>query len=321
MFAPSRCFSSLRSLRWGHLCGVGVLSLTVCAATLPAQTTGSANTAGSDPVVITVGTLQVHASQFQQLLNGVSPEQRAAIMAHQREVAQEYGRMLVMTQEAQRRGLDHNPQFLFEMQMMRNKALATELVSTLRDESKPTAAQIKAYYDAHPDEFMEVRARHILIADADTPGGASKLTPAQAEAKIQDISARLKKGEDFATLAKQDSDDPGSKTKGGELGFIGYGQTVPEFQKQLWALPVGQTSAPFQTRFGYHIVQVEEHRQVPLDKASADIEQQLASQAVREKMAAISKSTPVVLNDSYFAAQEPAPAQKPAAPATAQPPR
>lgn len=315
MLVPSLC-SSRRPSRWSRLGGAGLLGLALSAAPLLAQTahSPSSSTSASDPVVISVGTQQIHASQFQHLLNGVSPEQRSLILAHQREVAQQYGQMLAFTQAAERRGLDHSSQFLFEMQMARSKALANELVSTLQNESKPTDAQIKAYYDAHPDEFLEVRARHILIADSDTPGGASKLTPAQAEAKIQDIAARLKKGEDFASLAKQYSDDPGSKNKGGELGFVGYGQTVPEFQKQLWTLPVGQTSAPFQTRFGYHIVQAEAHRQVPLDKARADIAQQLTTEAVRQKMAAISKSIPVVLNESYFAAHQPAPA-KPAAPA------
>lgn len=308
MLVPSLC-SSRHPSRWSRIGGAGLLGLALSAAPLMAQTARSHSSSASDPVVITVGTQQIHASQFQQLFKDMPAGQRAVILAHQREVAQKFAQMLAFTQAAEHRGLDRDPQFQFEMQMMRNKALASELVGALRKESKPTAAQVKAYYDAHPDEFLEVRARHILIADSDTPGGASKLTPAQAEAKIQDISARLKKGEDFATLAKQYSDDPGSKNKGGELGFVGYGQTVPEFQKQLWSLPVGQTSAPFQSRFGYHIVQAEEHRQVPLDKARADIEQHLTDEAVQQKMDAIVKSTPVVLNDSYFAAHQPAPAK------------
>jgi len=314
MLVPSFC-SLRRQSRWSRIGGAGLLGLALSAAPLMAQTAHSSSSSASDPVVMTVGTQQIHASQFEKLLNGVAPEQRAVILAHQREVAQQYGQMLAFAQSAEQRGLDRSPDFQFELQMMRNKALATELVSTLRKESKPTDAQVKAYYDAHPDEFLEVRARHILIADSDTQGGVSKLTPAQAEAKIQDIAARLKKGEDFATLAKQYSDDPGSKNKGGELGFVGYGQTVPEFQKQLWALPVGQTSAPFQSRYGYHIVQAEAHRQVPLDKARADIEQQLTDEAVKQKMEAIAKSTPVVLNNSYFAAHSPAPAN-PATPST-----
>lgn len=319
MLVPSFC-SSRRQSRWSRIGGAGLLGLALSAAPLMAQTAHSSSPSASDPVVMTVGTQQIHASQFEKLLNGVAPEQRAVILAHQREVAQQYGQMLAFSQAAEHRGLDRSPDFQFQMQMMRNKALATELVSTLRKESKPTDAQVKAYYDAHPDEFLEVRARHILIADSDTPGGASKLSPALAEAKIQDIAARLKKGEDFATLAKQYSDDPGSKNKGGELGFVGYGQTVPEFQKQLWALPVGQTSAPFQSRYGYHIVQAEAHRQVPFDKARADIEQQLTDEAVRQKMEAITKTTPVVLNNSYFAAHSPAPA-KPATPSTPSTPK
>ncbi len=319
MLDPSLC-SSRRLSRWSRIGGAGLLGLALSAAPLMAQTAPSASSSAADPVVITVGSQQIHASQFQQLFSGMPPEQRSVILTHQREVAQQYGKMLAYTQAAEHRGLDRTSQFRFEMQMVRNKALATELVSALRKESRPTDAQVKAYFDAHPDEFLQVRARHILIADSDTPGGASKLTPAQAEAKIQDVAARLKKGEDFATLAKQYSDDPGSKNKGGELGFVGYGQTVPEFQKQLWTLPVGQTSAPFQTRFGYHIVQAEEHRRVSLDKARANIEQQLTDDAVQQKMDAISKETPVVLNDSYFAAHTPAPA-RPATPSTPSTPR
>ncbi len=100
-----------------------------------------------------------------------------------------------------------------------------------------------------------VRARHILIAAA--PDAPEK-DRQQARAKAEKILDQLKKGADFAKLAAQDSDDPGTRDRGGDLGFFERGQMIKPFEDAAFALKPGQLSGVVATRFGFHIIEVEE---------------------------------------------------------------
>jgi peptidyl-prolyl cis-trans isomerase SurA len=100
----------------------------------------------------------------------------------------------------------------------------------------------------------ETRSRHILIK----PDAIR--TEEQAQAQIRELGERLDKGEDFAKIATEFSDDPGSKNAGGDLGWQPPGVFDPEFQAALDALKPGERSAPFQSQFGWHIAEVQERR-------------------------------------------------------------
>ncbi|HEX6590972.1 MAG TPA: peptidylprolyl isomerase, partial [Moraxellaceae bacterium] len=94
------------------------------------------------------------------------------------------------------------------------------------------------------------QAQHILITvDA-------KTKDADALKKIQDIEKRARAGEDFGKLAREFSQDPGSVANGGDLGFSGRGQFVPEFEKSLFSLKEGEISAPVKTQYGYHLIRL-----------------------------------------------------------------
>jgi parvulin-like peptidyl-prolyl isomerase len=106
-----------------------------------------------------------------------------------------------------------------------------------------------------PTSGVQARVRHILVDNA---------------ALAQVILEKLKAGEDFATLAAQYSSDPGSKDAGGELGWIKPGATVETFDAVVFSLPVGTLSDPVQTDFGYHIIEVQERAERPLDAAELE---------------------------------------------------
>ena len=135
-------------------------------------------------------------------------------------------------------------------------------------------ADAQAYYNAHQDQYQvkdQVKVRHILIA---VPPSADAKTDAAARTKAEGVLKQLKTGGNFAELAKQNSDDPGSKEQGGELGFLDHGKTVPEFDKAAFSLPVGQTSDLIKTQFGYHILQVEDKKTAhlrPFSEVKAEI--------------------------------------------------
>jgi peptidyl-prolyl cis-trans isomerase D len=146
-----------------------------------------------------------------------------------------------------------------------------------------TQAQIQQYYNQNQQLYRvdpQVKVRHILIS-VDPNAGPS--ADAAAKAKAQGILDQLRKdnGKDFAELAKKNSDDPGSKDQGGELGWIKHGVTVPEFDQTAFAQQPGQISGLVRTRFGYHIIQTEAKEEAhtkPLDEVKASIIDTLTKQ-------------------------------------------
>ena len=146
-----------------------------------------------------------------------------------------------------------------------------------------TDAAIQGYYTAHQSQYTvkdQAKVRHILIA---VPRGADAKTDAAAKEKAENLLKQVKAGGNFAELAGKNSDDPGSKVQGGELGWLNPGQTVPAFDKAAFSLAPGQTSDVIKTEFGYHILQVEERKAAhvkPLSEVRAEIVPLLEQQQV-----------------------------------------
>lgn len=115
------------------------------------------------------------------------------------------------------------------------------------------------------------KARHILITTNELRDSR------EAEELINSLYQRAKDGEDFAALAKEFSDDPGSGASGGDLGWVSPGDMVPEFNQTMLDMPVGEISAPFRSQFGWHILQVQERR-------DTDVGEKLQRQQVRQML-------------------------------------
>ncbi len=132
-------------------------------------------------------------------------------------------------------------------------------------------ADILAFYNAHKADYhvdQQVKVRHILIS---APQGGDPKADAAAKAKAQDILNKIRAGGDFAALAKENSQDPGSKDSGGELGYVkANGQMVPAFQEAAMKLQPGQTSDLVHTTFGYHII-IATARDEAHDKSVAEV--------------------------------------------------
>lgn len=145
-------------------------------------------------------------------------------------------------------------------------------------------AEAKKFYDDNIDKFKRgemVRASHILIGvDKNATPEAKK----QAKEKAEAILKKLKGGADFAELAKDDSTCP-SKARGGDLGFFGRGQMVPEFEKAAFALKPGELSDVVETQFGYHIIKLTEKKApetAKFDDVKERIDQYLKQQKTQE---------------------------------------
>lgn len=151
-----------------------------------------------------------------------------------------------------------------------------EVSEPLRSPSGFHIIRMREIKAATPEDVTQTRARHILIRTNEI------VSDADARQRLLQLRERIIGGEDFATLARANSDDTGSALKGGELGWVDPGNTVPEFEEQMNAMAVGATSEPFKSPFGWHILQVEERRQ---QSANEDILRLKAREALQRRKA------------------------------------
>jgi peptidyl-prolyl cis-trans isomerase D len=155
-------------------------------------------------------------------------------------------------------------------------------------------SDLQGYYDEHRDEYRlpeQVKVRHILIKTP-LPGADGKVDEkavAAARAKAESVLQQVKAGGDFAKLAEQNSDDPGSAKQGGELGWIGRGRTVPEFEKAAFSLGKGQTSDLVQSSYGFHIINVEDKQEAHV-KALGEVRSEVEAKMKAQKSAHATES-------------------------------
>ena len=151
-------------------------------------------------------------------------------------------------QEAQRLGLDKQPEFLVREELGRRKLLTNVFLQDFLKKNPVSDADTKAAYEQYKKAYgdKEYSARHILV---------------KTEAEAKDIIAQLNKGADFAKLAKEKSLDPGSKDKGGDLGWFSPASMVKPFSDVTANLQKGAISAsPVQTQFGWHVIKLIDTR-------------------------------------------------------------
>jgi peptidyl-prolyl cis-trans isomerase D len=145
---------------------------------------------------------------------------------------------------------------------------------------QPTQQQIQQYFTSHQSEYSvpeQARSRHILIT---VPAGADAKTDAAAKAKAEGILKQLESGGNWNDLAKKNSDDPGSKNSGGELGFAQRGKMVPEFDNAIFTQKINDIKI-VKSQFGYHIVQVEE-RTAAHTQTLADVQPAIQATLLRQ---------------------------------------
>ncbi len=159
-------------------------------------------------------------------------------------------------------------------ELAKTVTVARYIADTIGKKITVTPADVSQYYQQHTEEFRHpdlVRSSHILLRVQD---GATGEQDRLARQRAESILARVKKGEDFAKLAKEYSTD-NSASQGGDLGFTPKGQLVPEYEDVAFSLPVGGISDLVRTQFGYHIIKVTEKKKEGM-ATLAEVQQELS---------------------------------------------
>ena len=151
---------------------------------------------------------------------------------------QRLGRIYIAEKKGLDQGLDKKPAVRLQMMLQHARALAQKYaMDSLKDKMTATDEEVNAYLAAHPELDVDKKNR----------------------AKAEEVLKRARAGEDFAKLAQEFSSD-GSKDKGGDLGWFGHGDMVPEFEQAAYKLKPGEISDVVQSKFGFHIIKLEERK-------------------------------------------------------------
>ena len=255
--------------------------------------------ANTGPAEATVNGIAISQGQVDQVIkqraNGqpVPPEARKALV-------DSLVLQAVVAQEAVKQGLDKSPEYLNQMETVRQSALANAYVEDWIKKNPVTDEALKAEYDRLKASTAgtEYKARHILV---------------EKEADAKAIIATLKKTPAaFEKLAKEKSKDTGSKATGGDLGWFNAQQMVPEFSAALAKLEKGKiTEEPVKTQFGYHVIQLDDSRPIEapaLETVKPQLSQQLQQQNMRKQIDALKAAAKIELASAASAPAAAAPA-------------
>ena len=251
----------------------------------PAPTAAAGPPPSADTVIAKVGPDTIVYSDLQDAMQTL-PEQLRAMppaMLYPMLLDQLVDRDVIVLQ-AKKDKLQDDPKVKQAIAQATNMALQNALLTR---EIQPTLSPeaIQARYDkeyAGKSGDPQVHAEHILVA---------------SEEKAKDIIAQLNKGADFAALAKENSTDPSAKENSGDLGWFKKGDMLPEFSDAAFALKPGQiTQTPVHTRFGWHVIKLEQTRVAPpppIDEVRDEIRQQIIQEGVAKVLASAKQGVKV----------------------------
>ncbi|HET7433078.1 MAG TPA: peptidylprolyl isomerase [Thermoanaerobaculia bacterium] len=286
-------------------------------------TAAAATTAATDPIVIAAGDMTIRQSEFEGALATLPAEyQQYASGPGKRQFAEDYLRMKMLAAEGLKNGLDKDPQVLAQLDLMRENLVANAQIERLQKAVTVSDDELKKAYEAHKNEYEQVKARHILVAFKGSPAaqaGKPELTEEQAKAKAEDLRKQILAGANFDEIAKKESDDTGSGSRGGDLGAFGRGQMVPEFEQAAFSGKVGEVLPIVRSQFGYHIIKVDSHDTTSFDQVKANLEKAERQRKMQETLDAMKTKANAKYNDAYFGPATPAPTAGEAAPAPVKP--
>lgn len=236
----------------------------------------AAPTAAAGPAAATVNGVAIPQARVDSFVKQGAASGRPDTPEVRKAIIDGLALQMLAAEAALKKGLDKTPEVVDQLDGVRQSVLANAYVEDFIKTHPATDEALKAEYERIKAGMTgtEYKARHILV---------------DKEAEAREIIAKLKKDPGaFAKLAAEKSKDPGSKSRGGDLGWFDARRMVPEFGEALAKMEKGQISqAPVKTQFGYHVIQLEDTRAIeppPFDTVKANLSQQLQQQSVKKEL-------------------------------------
>jgi peptidyl-prolyl cis-trans isomerase C len=247
--------------------------------------------AQDNAVVAKIGERKITLADFKRVTDYFDAERQKMLETNpqlKETVLRQFIQSMVISDLAKQKGFDRVPEIKEQLQFFSDNFLANEyLKREIAQKITVSDDELKSYYDSHKDEFKTqdmVKARHILVR---VDNSASDDEKKKAKEKTELYLKKIKDGEDFAKLASDFSDDPGSKAKGGDLGFFPRGRMVKPFDDAAFSLKPGETSGIVETQFGFHIIKVEDRKDSSVesfDVVKERLKQKLSQDRTRKEL-------------------------------------
>lgn len=270
--------------------------------------------AANGNVVMTVNGEEITEREFAAFI-AEAPEQMQMFYASpegRRILADELVKLKALEQEGRRLGVDKDPEVATRLEMTETNIVAGSALRKII--GNPDEQRLRAAYEKEKPSLETTALSHILVAyqgSAVPPRDGRALTPAQAMTKALQLDARLKRGEDFATLARAESDDTQSAANGGSLGNVPPGSLPPDIQKVTSALRPGEVSAPVTSDFGIHLFKAGERQSQPFEAVRDSLAARMQRDEAEAAMERLHKAAKVDLDPKFFGAPK-APNKQPA---------
>lgn len=262
-------------LRLGRMLLAGALALWLVAPAAADEVVARVN--GNE---ITERDVELATRELQPSLQNVAPDQ------HRQYVIAYLTDLELVARAAEQAGMADDAEYAERMAYLANRTLMEIYLERQGADAanEEAARELYASVVGQVEPEIEVRARHILV---------------EAEEEATDLRARLDAGEDFAELAEAHSIDPGSTARGGDLGYMQQQALVPEFGDVAFALEPGDTSDPVESRFGWHIIHVEDRRESEppsFEEVEDELMTLLSRQAQRDLIIGLRESAEIELS-------------------------
>lgn len=303
------------SLLGGVACKEKTTTDAATATSTAADTAQAART--SDKTVITINGEKVSEAMFQAAAEGLPQQMQQAITTPEgkKALGDELVRMKLLEQEGRRLNVDDKPEIANRMSLTNMNIIAAAALDQIA-KTKPTEAEMKAYYEKNKGKFELISARQIVLAyqggQLPAPQGKSTMTEAEAMAKAESIAERLRGGDRFAALAKSESHEPNVDKSGGLIRFA-RGSAPPTLEQALTGLQKDGITPPVKTPMAIHIMQLLGRETQTYEQMKPMLEQRMTEERVDAAMTELRKKAKVEFNTEYFPTTPPVTATAPAA--------
>lgn len=249
---------------------------------------------------------QVTKAQFENMLKAVMPPSASAATlppALKRERANQMAQLFTVADAAEKSGIQNTPQGQELLKIARMQALAQAYVRDLQQKSKPTDAEIEAYYKSNLDKYDQGTFNQLFVPRSKAVG-EKPADEAADKARAEKFRERAVAGEPFDKLEKEAIEGTDLKTPP-PTEVVLQKENLPPIRQSIFSLKPGEVSALIPESSGFLIYKMQSNTPVPLEKVKSNIEQRLAQQKFQSTVEALVKSGTPVLNDAYFGSEKP----------------
>ncbi len=277
----------------------------------PAENASSASTTrtssvNKDKIILKVGDLQITEGTFEQYVSDLETTQGPADLSR-KGLAENYSSLLMLSQQAKANNLQDNPLVQRQMAIDRMQILSNAEFTRLKQQAQPTPQQIKAYYDAHLEDYDVVKIRRVFIMGNPNANGSPNLTPEQAKAMATKVKQAIASNQDVLAIIKSTPHGVPDVVADTDPLTFQRGELPSQMDKAAFGLKEGQWTQLADGPNEFVFIQLVKNSRKDLNDVSSQIEKKLEADNLRDELKALKEKTGIWMDEEYFASKAPVP--------------